>query len=354
MIDPWRVRGARILERILWSAVVIITANVPLVGTADAWAWIPFGNAFCANGSTTGLGVSKGTSTRLVIFLQAGGACWSSATCYGSNPPAAFTTGYGAANFAKSSRSTSLLAEPGGFFDRGAAANPFRNDSYVFVPYCTGDLHAGNNIVTYDATHLVWHRGYANMTAYLEWMVHRFPQLTRVTLVGSSAGGYGALINWAQTQTAFGTVRVDMIDDSGTPIPNRLLPAHSDIWRQMLTHWNLPATLPAGCSACLTDGFEALITYYAAAQPGDKAAYLTYQADSVLPAYYGLTNAEFSQALAGDRLLINAAPAHQHYFAVYRSGHILYFTPRVRAGAITLQNWLTAMANDDPAWQNAN
>ena len=34
--------------------------------------------------------------------------------------------------------------------DRARATNPFRDASYVFVPYCTGDLHAGSNVATYD------------------------------------------------------------------------------------------------------------------------------------------------------------------------------------------------------------
>ena len=34
--------------------------------------------------------------------------------------------------------------------DRARATNPFRAASYVFIPYCTGDLHAGSNVATYD------------------------------------------------------------------------------------------------------------------------------------------------------------------------------------------------------------
>ena len=329
-----------------------MSASLPLAATADL-RWVPFRDAYCGNGSATGIGVSRGRSTRLLIYLQAGGACWSMATCYGEHPPVAFTTGYTAKNFAVSSRSMKLLAKPGGFFDRGAAHNPFRDDSYVFVPYCTGDLHGGNSIVAYDSTHTAWHRGYANMTAYLAWLVRAFPAVTRVTLVGSSAGGYGALINWAQTQRTFAGVRVDMIDDSGTPIPSGLLPAGGGLWSQMVTRWNLAATLPADCSGCLTHGFDALIPYYAAVQPGDKGAYLTYQFDSVLPAYYGVTDAAFKDALGIDRLLIEATLT-QRYFAVDKSGHMLFFEPTERAGDVTLQSWLTDMTTDGAGWRNAN
>jgi hypothetical protein len=50
------------------------------------------------------------------------------------------------------------------------------------------------------------------MAAYLKRIVPTFPDPSRVILSGSSAGGYGALANWWQTQQAFGDVRVDLID----------------------------------------------------------------------------------------------------------------------------------------------
>ncbi len=34
-------------------------------------------------------------------------------------------------------------------FDRGDGDNPFADASYVFVPYCTGDLHAGSRVAMY-------------------------------------------------------------------------------------------------------------------------------------------------------------------------------------------------------------
>jgi len=120
-----------------------------------------------------------------------------------------------------------------------------------------------------------------------------------------------------------------------------------------MTNWNLPATMPAGCTGCLTNGFDALISYYEMAQPRDLAAYVTYQVDTVLPGYYGITESVFQQALGYDASLI-AAGARTHYFAVYNAGHILFFSPSVAAGSTTLQSWLAAMTTGSPAWTNVN
>ncbi len=343
------LRGSGMLKKLLW----IFLAAAGHVGAAAAttWQWEPFTDAYCANGTTTGIGVSVGPSTtRLLIYLEAGGACWSAATCYGPNPPAAFTTGYSAVNFADDSKSTSLLAAPGGFFDRSAAKNPYKDDTYVFVPYCTGDAHGGNNVVAYDSKHTAYHLGYADMTAYLRFLRRAFPAVTRVTLAGSSAGGYGALINWGQTQATFDHAEVDLIDDSGMPVANQLLAPSNPLWSDLVTNWNLPATLPAGCTACLTDGFDALITYYAKAQPADLAAYVTYRYDTVLPGYYGITAAAFQQALQYDGYLLAAGGSRTHYFAVQSAGHILFLDPSLAAGGVTLQTWLDEMSTDSPLW----
>ena len=342
------------LKKLLWACCYAAACHVGAATAATVWQWVPFGNAYCANGTTTGIGVSVGPSTtRLLIYLEEGGACWSAATCYGPNSPAAFTTGYGPENFASDSTSTSFLAEPGGFFDRSTAKNPFKSDSFVFVPYCTGDLHGGDNVVAYDSTHIAYHLGYANMTAYLRELLRAFPAVTRVTLVGSSAGGYGALINWAHTQATFARAEVDLVDDSGMPVVNQLLSPSNPMWTEMMTNWNMPATLPAGCRACVTEGFEALIAYYETALPRDAAAYLTYQSDTVLPGYYGITESGFQQALRYDQALIGV-DARTHYFAVPAYGHILFLSPWLAAGGVTLQTWLAEMTTGSPAWTNAN
>jgi hypothetical protein len=186
----------------------------PLATPAGQWTWVPFDNAFCADGSPTGIGVNLSATpgARPLIYLEGGGACWNEITCYTLMTAAYFTTGYGASDFASESSDTTYLALPGGFFDRTAAANPFKDYSYIYVPYCTGDVFAGNNVVQYGSN-MAHYVGFANVTAFLDRIVPTFPSADRVILAGSSAGGLGAAYNWWQTQQAFGNIRVDLIDD---------------------------------------------------------------------------------------------------------------------------------------------
>jgi Pectinacetylesterase len=338
------------------------TAGSPITAPDSAWTWVPFDNAFCGNGTSVGIGVNLSTtSSRVLLYLEGGGACWSDLTCSAAVDVAMdFTTGYTEADFTAESTDTTYLAEPDGFFDRTSASNPFKDYSYVYVPYCTGDIHAGDNVVTYTGG-TGHHVGFANMTAFLERIVPTFPTADRVILAGSSAGGFGAAFNWWQTQKAFGSIRVDLIDDSGTPMPPDIeadgsgfgFDANGAGETVLRTQWGLAKTFPPGCTGCATR-LDALLPFYATAFPNQKATLLSYIDDAVLPTFYGITTAQFvtglNEELADD---FTAKDVNFQYFTVNASGHVLLFTPSLTpstTNTTTLQTFITQMVTDDPAW----
>src|SRR5580692_11460909 len=168
-----------------------IPKGPPITATANTWTWVPFPDSACANGTATGIGVNlTGTpSSRVLIYLEGGGACWDDLTCYTLMTATNFTTGYGETNF--TADSLSELAVPGGFFDRTASANPFQDYSYVYVPYCTGDQHMGDAPAVAYGSNTAKQVGFANMTAFLNRIVPTFPHATEVVISGSSEGGFG-------------------------------------------------------------------------------------------------------------------------------------------------------------------
>jgi hypothetical protein len=336
------------------------TGTQPTLGQAitapsEQWTWVPFDNAYCGNGTTTGIGVNLSSkSSKVLLYLEGGGACWSDATCYTLMTAANFTTGYGEADF--TSDSTSGLAQTGGFFDRTDATNPFQDYSYVYVPYCTGDVHAGNNVYKYPSG-TGHHVGFTNMSAYLARIVPTFPSADRVILTGSSAGGFGAAYNWWQTQQYFGGVRVDMIDDSGTAMPPDI-EADGFGESQLRTQWNLAATLPPGCTGCATR-LDALYGFYAQQFPTHRAALLSYVQDTVLPAFYGISTAQFSTGLQEEiTTYFTPNPKQYKYFTVNYASHVLWFGPPAPMSGMAappqffpqLHQFVTQMVTDDAAW----
>jgi hypothetical protein len=322
--------------------------GMPITATANQWTWIPFPNAVCANGAATGIGINPSTtSPRVLIYLEGGGGCWDELTCYTLMTASYVSTGYGAAEFAAESTDVTYLAEPGGFFDRAAAANPFKDYSYVYIPYCTGDIFAGNNVTVLGTTTTSF-VGYRNVSAFLSRIVPTFPAADRVILAGSSAGGYGAMYNFWQTQAAFGSIRVDVLDDSGTFMPPDVTAQGNGAQTTQATVWNLASTFPP-CVACATD-LSAIYGFYATSEPGHRGALLSYSMDSVLPLFYGITTAQFATGLDEDLASGFTPNANMRAFVVGAAGHVLFFNPTLTSNGVTLQTFLTQMVTDDPTW----
>lgn len=321
-------------------------AGKPIDAPAEQWTWVPFEDAFCANGTTTGIGVNlTDKSSRVLVYLEGGGACWSELTCYTLGTAANFASGYGEQSF--TADIGQITSDPGGFFDRNAADNPFKDYNYVFVPYCTGDTHVGDNVVKYgDKTAM--HVGFKNMDAYLKRLVPTFPSAERVFLAGSSAGGFGAAFNWWRSQEAFGPIRVDLIDDSGMPIPPT--PGVQGFQAVQIEQWNTVANLPPDCTECADGQLHQMVGFYGRTFPDHRGAFLSYTKDTVLSQFNGITTAQFEEGLNAETETQMDPYPSLHYFIFEKSSHVLWSDPLLTTNDVTLQQWLTQMVTDDPSW----
>lgn len=268
--------------------------GAPITAPPLQWTWVDFPSAKCRDGSSTGIGVSLNpASTKLVIYLQGGGACFNSATC-AKNP-----SHFGATEFAK--------LGAGGIADRTQAENPVKDWNMFFIPYCTGDIHIGNNPSGGGVAGVPANQrfvGYANLDEYLSRIIPSVPGATQVLLTGESAGGFGSLLNFVHVQHAFGSVPVTVVDDSGPPLASTWTPScMQDGLRQL---WNLDATLLAECgNACpkQNDYFEDYVTFAAAKQPSRNLALVSSLGDDVIAWFlgFGQNNCTSTSALGGSQ-----------------------------------------------------
>jgi hypothetical protein len=246
--------------------------GMPIVAPARTWTWIDFPEARCRSGSGTGIGVNWNPgSTKLVVFLEPGGACFSPQSC-GQNPA-----------------SRDAMFGNGGIFDRNRAGNPFAEFNLVFVPYCTGDWYAGNNprgnVPGVGAQQFV---GYTNLDLFLDRLVPTFPDATQVVLTGSSAGGLGAFFNASHFARRFGTIPVVAIADSGPPTSTQAMPACFQTL--MRTLWNLDATVLADCGADCPkhDDYLVDLTMHYARGAGHSTGILNSYDDAVDITWYNM------------------------------------------------------------------
>ncbi|HZB42085.1 MAG TPA: pectin acetylesterase-family hydrolase [Ilumatobacter sp.] len=159
--------------------------------TAESPEWeqvVPGGDCQCSDGSEYSFWVRQADPTKVVFFMQGGGACWNAATC-------APGSGYYKPITGPFDDPTSV----GGIFDLANADNPLADYSFVFVPYCTGDVHLGDREHQYATDVTVQHKGFVNASAALDHLVETFPAAEEVLVTGESAGSvpsplYGGLV----------------------------------------------------------------------------------------------------------------------------------------------------------------
>ena len=158
--------------------------DTPACDVAAQWTTIDAGdNASCWDGQPYRFYVRRADPSKLVVWFQGGGACWTRGTCDRTMAPT-FAPGLD-------------YREPwrfNGMFDFDNPDNPVRDHTFLVVPYCTADVHLGSNDKTYEVAKegqeplLFRHRGSANVDSALEWMIQNSENPKTIVVAGSSAG----------------------------------------------------------------------------------------------------------------------------------------------------------------------
>ena len=139
------------------------------------------------------------------MLFEGGGACWDYDTCSGR----AGVLGAANPNGIADDYITQFTAKYVSPIVNGADPGlPLRSKkdlvtkdwNIVYMPYCTGDVHVGNNTATYvDQTGanppLVWrHNGYANTIAAANYAKTQFPNVQKLLVTGLQRGRRGDLV----------------------------------------------------------------------------------------------------------------------------------------------------------------
>lgn len=246
---------------------------------ASLWQWVAVPESRCMNGTPTGFGVnfSRTGSDRVLIVFEGGGSCFDATTCtFGSVHQDGFNEGTFVAQMS--------VAGSSALFNRINATNPFADWNYVFIPYCSGDFHAGDNPRAASGR---MHVGYRNVGHFLARIVPTFRSASAVVIVGSSAGGYGTILEYDRIARRFAPTPVDLLADSSpTPSTALLKPCLS---QQLRDAWNLDSTAPAACPECrgANASLATTMQFDLRAYPSRRFAWISSQYDSVVRSFLG-------------------------------------------------------------------
>ena len=255
-------------------------ADVPDRPSYREWVPVEPPGAVCGNGSQYKFFVNySDTSNDLVVAFEPGGACWDYESCTGQAGIR------GAANVdGIPEHHMDVQGRIVPFFQREYDDNVTRDWNMVYVPYCTGDVHTGNAVVTYEDPEGVGepvefhHTGHANTMAVIDWMAETFTEVPHMLVNGCSAGGAGSTINYYFLRHGMpGVDKAYLLADSGPIFPSDGFsgPLHEKVYDA----WNVESILgdlPAGFDK---DNFGSVNTAIADAFPDDRLAVTFFRRD---------------------------------------------------------------------------
>jgi len=178
--------------------------------------------------------VKGGNTNKLVIYFQGGGACWHTNNClyvhtYMEEVP----------NIAD--YDTRFM----GIFDTELFLNPLKDWYFVFIPYCTADVHWGakdteypDPMGMYGEAQTIRHRGFVNFQVVLKWIRENFERPYKIFVSGSSAGSYGAIMGFPYIKESFPRSKVYVLGDAGNGVTTEAFQSESiNNWDIQIPEW---------------------------------------------------------------------------------------------------------------------
>lgn len=263
-------------------------------GNTYPWVRVELPGTICSDGSQYRFWYyDSPTSNNMVISYEGGGACWDYPSCSGQTGilgaanPNGIPVDYITQMKAKFVSPMINGADPGITLFRSKTNLVTNGWDMVYMPYCTGDVHVGNRVVTYtDPTGqnpplTFRHNGYNNSVAALNFLHSRFPSIGKLLVTGFSAGGVATnTIFYQARRTLQPTVKAYLLNDSGPvfPAPNASYASYQ-LHQTITVSWNM-ASLFSQLPAPFNPANYGTINQMVAQQfPSDLMAYTGYSSD---------------------------------------------------------------------------
>jgi len=346
-----RIRGHRESSVHRWlsrfALLVLALAAEPRAlaqSTGAGWTRISGGRGTgCAHDSAFAFFVHLGDPRRLMVYFQGGGACWNGTNCDLRGRP----------TFDPQVDSTDNPTRAPGILDLANPANPIRDYSIVFIPYCTADLHLGARERTYAdtvrghrRTYRIRHSGAANAGGVLAWVYDHFDRADVVFVTGGSAGAIPSPVFAAQIARHYPRARVVQLGDGGGGYRAPAIPAILARWgaTEVLRRESAYRSLGA---AALT--FESFYVVAARQAPGVRFAQYNNAEDKTQLFFLeqlGIRDARLQGLLARNLAEIRRANPRFRSYTAPGKAHTILVTPQFYAltvDGVAIRDWVAAL-----------
>lgn len=211
----------------------------------------PSTGAVCGNGSPYKFYLRRGFNTsNLSINLESGGACWDYDSCTGKAGIRGAANPNGIPHDYIRQLKTAWMTP---FLNKFHWQERLESQRWntVFLPYCTGDVHAGDKIATYvDPTNvdntIVWHhKGMRNVMAVTAWLKKHLTQPERMLTTGCSAGGTGSIVNYYWLRKYLNPTKSYLLSDSGPVFDTSNQGASLPLHRKIKQVWGIESIIKA-------------------------------------------------------------------------------------------------------------
>jgi len=315
-------------------------------------------NPRCSRDTPYSFFFKRGTVNNLLVYYQGGGACWDLATCW-ALPVYKIDAGAG--------DNPDLIGT--GFADTTNPLNIFKDWNVVFVSYCTGDVHWGDNVNTYGPGQTTFHKGRVNAAVAEKFAREHFPNPDKVFVTGSSAGAYGAAFNSAfLMDDVYPASEFGVLGDAGAGVITQP-------WLEnKIQKWNVEKNLPTfipGVELPLGN-FSMVQLYESLAKAFPQNRFAEYQTNydgstGGQTSFFHIMNTAFDFNWWEDQCewtacmreflddLHTRVPNNFRSYTGAGSRHTVYgadkaYTDLTGPVPITVRDWIQAMINDDVGW----
>ena len=337
------------------STEAVASTEVPVVETiapepTDAPVMTPTwetvdapSDCMCADGSAFHFYLREASPTKVLFYLEGGGACFSGDMC---KP--------GSGTYSETISPVSKLEDSPGIFDFDNPENPFADYSVVYVPYCTGDVHAGNITKDYGNGVVTQHKGFVNASNALDTMIKRFPNTTQLVVAGSSAGSFPTPVFAGIAGDRLPNADLKVFADSSGAVP--------DAMGYVIGNWGTLETLPdwPEIEGLTVDQFTPAYTFIKAAEHNPKITFARHDFafDNVLSSFArmaGLSPDDLVSVMRTNESKVEAtgvnvanwiSPGDDHTIAVRDE----FYTEEMNG--VRFVDWFTAFMNDSPEADN--